>query len=58
MRSSGSFQWQHPVETGAEEVPFWVAARSPITDYAVANDCNMSWPLALPMSEARVPPES
>jgi alkanesulfonate monooxygenase SsuD/methylene tetrahydromethanopterin reductase-like flavin-dependent oxidoreductase (luciferase family) len=37
-----------------EEVPFWVAARSPITfDYAVANDCNiMSWPLTLPMSEA------
>ena len=51
--------WQFPVATSCpkpvqEEVPFWVAARSPITfDYAVANDCNiMSWPLTLPMSEA------
>ena len=51
--------WQFPAATSCpkpvqEEVPFWVAARSPITfDYAVANDCNiMSWPLTLPMSEA------
>ena len=52
--------WQFPAATSCpkpvqEEVPFWVAARSPITfDYAVANDCNiMSWPLTLPMSEAQ-----
>ena len=34
-------------------MPFWVAARAPITfEYAVANDCNiMSWPLTHPMSE-------
>ncbi len=51
--------WQFPAATSCpkpvqEEVPFWVAARSPITfDYAVANNCNiMSWPLTLPMSEA------
>ena len=52
--------WQFPAATSCpkpvqEEVPFWVAARSPITfDYAVANDCNiMSWPLTQPMSEAQ-----
>ena len=51
--------WQFPTATSCpkpvqNQVPFWVAARSPITfDYAVANDCNiMSWPLTLPMSEA------
>lgn len=51
--------WQFPKATSCpkplqKEVPFWVAARSPITfDYAVKNDCNiLSWPLTLPMSEA------
>ena len=51
--------WQFPSATACpkpvqENVPMWVAARSPITyDYAVANDCNiMCWPLTLPMSEA------
>jgi alkanesulfonate monooxygenase SsuD/methylene tetrahydromethanopterin reductase-like flavin-dependent oxidoreductase (luciferase family) len=51
--------WQFPRSTSCPkpvqpEVPFWVAARSPITfDYAVANDCNiMCWPLTLPFSEA------
>ena len=50
--------WQFPKATSCpkplqEEVPMWVAARSPITfDYAVANDCNiMSWPLTMPMAE-------
>lgn len=40
-----------PVQT---DVPFWVAARSPITfDYAVENGCDvLSWPLTLPFSEA------
>ncbi|MEM7269734.1 MAG: LLM class flavin-dependent oxidoreductase [Pseudomonadota bacterium] len=52
-------KWQFPASTSCpkplqDEVPFWVAARSPITfDYAVANDCNvLSWPLTLPFSEA------
>ena len=51
--------WQFPKATSCpkplqDNVPMWVAARSPITfDYAVANDCNiMCWPLTLPMSEA------
>jgi alkanesulfonate monooxygenase SsuD/methylene tetrahydromethanopterin reductase-like flavin-dependent oxidoreductase (luciferase family) len=51
--------WQFPSATACpkplqENVPMWVAARSPITyDYAVANDCNiMCWPLTFPMSEA------
>ncbi|NNK79197.1 MAG: LLM class flavin-dependent oxidoreductase [Litoreibacter sp.] len=51
--------WQFPKATSCpkpaqDEVPFWVAARSPITfDYAVANDCNvMSWPLTMPFAEA------
>jgi len=51
--------WQFPRSTSCpkplqDEVPMWVAARSPITfDYAVANDCNiMCWPLTLPFSEA------
>lgn len=52
--------WQFPSSTSCpkpvqDNVPFWVAARSPITfDYAVENDCNiMSWPLTFPMSEAQ-----
>lgn len=52
-------KWQFPKSTSCpkplqNEVPMWVAARSPITfDYAVANDCNiMCWPLSMPMSEA------
>lgn len=51
--------WQFPRATSCpkpiqDDVPVWVAARSPITfDYAVENDCNiMSWPLTMPMSEA------
>ena len=51
--------WQFPAATSCPkpvqgEVPFWVAARSPITfDYAVANGCDvMSWPLTLPFAEA------
>ena len=51
--------WEFPTSTSCpkplqDEVPIWVAARSPITfDYAVANDCNiMCWPLTLPFSEA------
>jgi len=51
--------WQFPTATSCpkplqDEVPMWVAARSPITfDYAVANNCNiMCWPLTMPMSEA------
>ena len=37
-----------------DDVPLWVAARSPITfDYAVANNANiMSWPLTMPFAEA------
>ena len=52
-------KWQFPKATSCpkplqDEVPMWVAARSPITfDYAVANGCNiMCWPLTLPMAEA------
>ena len=51
--------WQFPTATSCpkpvqEDVPIWVAARSPITfDYAVENNCDiMSWPLTLPFSEA------
>jgi alkanesulfonate monooxygenase SsuD/methylene tetrahydromethanopterin reductase-like flavin-dependent oxidoreductase (luciferase family) len=51
--------WQFPKATSCpkpvqDEVPIWVAARSPITfDYAVENNCNiMSWPLTMPFSEA------
>jgi len=50
--------WQFPKSTSCpkpvqDNVPIWVAARSPITfDYAVANDCNiMCWPLTLPIAE-------
>jgi alkanesulfonate monooxygenase SsuD/methylene tetrahydromethanopterin reductase-like flavin-dependent oxidoreductase (luciferase family) len=52
--------WQFPTATSCpkplqQEVPVWVAARSPITfDYAVEHNCNiMSWPLTMPFSEAR-----
>jgi alkanesulfonate monooxygenase SsuD/methylene tetrahydromethanopterin reductase-like flavin-dependent oxidoreductase (luciferase family) len=58
VEHNGQF-WQFPAATSCpkplqKEVPFWVAARSPITfDYAVKNNCNiLSWPLTLPMSEA------
>ncbi len=58
VEHNGEF-WQFPASTSCpkpiqQEVPMWVAARSPITfDYAVANRCNiMCWPLTLPMSEA------
>lgn len=51
--------WQFPASTSCpkpvqDEVPLWVAARSPITfDYAVEQNCNiMSWPLTMPFSEA------
>ena len=51
--------WQFPKATSCpkplqQDVPMWVAARSPITfDYAVCNNCNiLSWPLTLPFSEA------
>lgn len=51
--------WQFPKATSCpkplqNEVPMWVAARSPATfDYAVANDCNvMCWPLTMPFAEA------
>ncbi len=53
--------WQFPKATSCpkplqQEVPMWVAARSPITfDYAVANNCNiMSWPLTKPFAEAEL----
>ena len=58
VEHNGRF-WQFPKATACpkplqDDVPLWVAARSPITfDYAVANDANiMSWPLTLPMAEA------
>ncbi|MGB0439267.1 MAG: LLM class flavin-dependent oxidoreductase, partial [Paracoccaceae bacterium] len=51
--------WQFPTATACpkpvqDDVPMWVAARSPTTfDYAVEQDCNvMCWPLTMPMSEA------
>lgn len=51
--------WQFPASTSCpkplqDDVPMWVAARSPITfDYAVEQNCNiMSWPLTMPFSEA------
>ena len=51
--------WQFPASTSCpkpvqDEMPLWVAARSPITfDYAVEQNCNiMSWPLTMPFSEA------
>ncbi len=58
VEHNGKF-WQFPKSTSCpkplqDEVPMWVAARSPITfDYAVANNCNiMCWPLTMPMAEA------
>jgi alkanesulfonate monooxygenase SsuD/methylene tetrahydromethanopterin reductase-like flavin-dependent oxidoreductase (luciferase family) len=54
----GTF-WSFPTSTSCPkpvqaDVPIWVAARAPVTfDYAVQTGCNiLSWPLALPMSEA------
>ena len=51
--------WQFPASTSCpkpvqDEMPLWVAARSPISfDYAVEQNCNiMSWPLTMPFSEA------
>ena len=51
--------WQFPKSTSCpkpmqQDVPMWVAARSPITfDYAVQNSCNiMSWPLTMGFEEA------
>ncbi len=58
VKHNGNF-WQFPKSTSCpkplqQEVPLWVAARSPITfDYAVANGCDiLCWPLTLPMAEA------
>lgn len=52
--------WSFPTATSCpkplqEDVPVWVAARSPITyDYAVKQGCNvMSWPLTRGMDEAQ-----
>jgi alkanesulfonate monooxygenase SsuD/methylene tetrahydromethanopterin reductase-like flavin-dependent oxidoreductase (luciferase family) len=51
--------WQFPKATSCpkplqNEVPMWIAARSPTTfDYAVENNCNvMTWPLTMGMEEA------
>lgn len=51
--------WQFPQATSCpkplqENVPMWVAARSPGTfEHAVKNGCDvMSWPLTLPFAEA------
>jgi len=51
--------WRFPRATSVpkpvqEEVPVWVAARSPVTfDYAVASGAHvMAWPLTRPFSEA------
>lgn len=53
--------WQFPTSTSCpkplqDEVPVWVAARSPITyDYALREKCHvMSWPLTRPFSEAEL----
>jgi len=58
VEHDGEF-WSFPKATSCpkpvqDNVPVWVAARSPVTfDHAVANDCNvMSWPLTMPFSEA------
>ena len=60
VEHNGQF-WQFPKSTSCpkpvqEDVPFWVAARSPITfDYAVANRCNLlTWPLTKGMEEAEL----
>ena len=51
--------WQFPAATACpkpvqDEVPMWVAARSPHTfDHAIEHGCNiMTWPLTMPMAEA------
>jgi len=53
--------WRFPTSTSVpkpvqDEVPVWVAARSPITyDYAVRNRCHVNcWPLTRPFSEAEL----
>lgn len=53
--------WQFPTSTSVpkpvqDQVPVWVAARSPITfDYAVEQGCHlMSWPIARPNREMEV----
>lgn len=55
---NGEF-WQFPSATSVpkpiqNDVPIWVAARSPVTfDYAIEQDANiMSWPLTLGFEEA------
>ncbi len=59
VEHDGEF-WQFPTATSCpkpvqDDVPMWVAARSPITfEYGVANDCNvLSWPLTMPFSEVQ-----
>lgn len=58
VEHDGEF-WSFPTSTSCpkpvqEDVPIWMAARSPETfDHAVANNCNvMCWPLTMPFSEA------
>ncbi|MCQ0091611.1 LLM class flavin-dependent oxidoreductase [Roseovarius sp. M141] len=53
--------WQFPTSTSVpkpvqDDVPVWVAARSPITyDYAVRNKCHINcWPLTRPFAEAEL----
>ena len=53
--------WKFPASTSCpkplqNEVPVWVAARSPITyDYAMREKCHvLSWPLTRPFSEAEL----
>ena len=60
VEHKGEF-WSFPQSTSCpkplqKNVPFWVAARSPITfDYAVNNDCNiLSWPLTKGMEEVEL----
>lgn len=57
VEHDGEF-WQFPSSTSCpkplqEEVPFWVAARAPVTfDYGIENGCDiMSWPFTQPFSE-------
>lgn len=53
--------WQFPTSTSVpkpvqDDVPVWVAARSPITyDYAMRNKCHVNcWPLTRPFAEAEL----
>jgi alkanesulfonate monooxygenase SsuD/methylene tetrahydromethanopterin reductase-like flavin-dependent oxidoreductase (luciferase family) len=53
--------WQFPTATSVpkpvqDEVPVWIAARSPITyDYAMRNRCHVNcWPLTRPFAEAEL----